>query len=60
MVRAVANARAICNQHYPNAHQIEVADLIEDPQRALADAVIVTPTLLRVMPLPVQRRRDGT
>ena len=60
MVRAVANSRAICNQHYPNAHQIEVVDLIEDPQRALADAVIVTPTLLRVMPLPVQRRRDGT
>lgn len=54
-IRAVANASAICNQHYPNAHQIEVVDLVEEPQRAVADAIIVTPTLLRLAPLPVQR-----
>ncbi len=36
-VRAVANARAICDPHYANAHHIEVVDVIEDTQRALAD-----------------------
>lgn len=52
---ALANARAICSKHYPDSHDIEIVDLITHPHRALADAVIVTPTLLRLEPLPIQR-----
>ena len=54
-VRAVANCRAICDEHFASGHEIEVVDLLQHPARALADAIIVTPTLLRLSPLPVQR-----
>jgi circadian clock protein KaiB len=54
-LRAIANARLICDEHFAAAHELEIVDLLEDPRRALADGIIVTPTLLKVMPLPVQR-----
>lgn len=53
--RAVANIKAICTEHYGSSHELEVVDLLEHPERALADGIIVTPTLLRLMPLPVQK-----
>ncbi len=54
-LRAVANARAICDEHFASGHELEIVDLLEHPTRGLADGIIVTPTLLRVSPLPVQR-----
>jgi circadian clock protein KaiB len=52
---AVANAKAICNAHFAAAHELEIVDMLQHPRRALADGVIVTPTLLKLSPLPVQR-----
>jgi circadian clock protein KaiB len=54
-LRAIANARAICDEHFASGHEIEIVDLLEQPQRALADGIIVTPTLLKLSPLPVRR-----
>lgn len=54
-LRAIANARAICDEHFASGHELEVVDLLEHPRRALADGIIVTPTLLKLMPLPAQR-----
>ena len=54
-VCAVANARAICDEHFPSGHELEIVDLLEHPARAVKDGIIVTPTLLKLLPLPVQR-----
>ncbi|MBA3397495.1 MAG: circadian clock protein KaiB [Deltaproteobacteria bacterium] len=54
-VRAVANARALCIEHLRGEHELEVIDLMDFPKRALADGIIVTPTLVKVTPSPVQR-----
>ena len=54
-LRAITNARAICDEHFAAAHDLEIVDLLEHPGRGLADGIIVTPTLLKLMPLPVQR-----
>jgi circadian clock protein KaiB len=54
-LRAIANARAICDEHFAARHDLEIVDLLEHPRRALADRIIVTPTLLKVAPLPAQR-----
>jgi circadian clock protein KaiB len=54
-LRAIANARAICDEHFASGHEIEIVDLLEQPRRALADGIIVTPTLLKLSPLPVRR-----
>jgi circadian clock protein KaiB len=54
-VRAIANLKAICDEHFASACALEIVDLLVHPQRALADGIIVTPTLVRLLPLPVQR-----
>jgi circadian clock protein KaiB len=54
-VRAIANCRAICDEHFASGHELEIVDLLDHPQRALADGIIVTPTLLKLLPLPARR-----
>jgi circadian clock protein KaiB len=53
--RAIVNIRAICQRHFAGCHELEIVDLLEDPARALVDGIIVTPTLLKLRPRPVQR-----
>ena len=52
---AIVNARTICETHFPARHKLEIVDMLKHPLEALADGVIVTPTLLRLAPLPVRR-----
>ncbi len=54
-LRATGNARAICEEYFPGGYDLEIVDMIESPRRALADGIIVTPTLLKLAPLPLQR-----
>jgi circadian clock protein KaiB len=53
-LRAIANAKAVCNAHFAG-HELEIVDMLKDPRRALADGIIVTPTLLKMLPLPMGR-----
>ena len=52
---AIDNVKAICEAHFADGHELEIVDSLTDPRRALADGIIVTPTLLKLYPLPVQR-----
>ena len=54
-LRAIANAKLLCDEHFAARHELEIVDLLKHPKRALADGIIVTPTLLKLSPLPVQR-----
>ena len=54
-VRALANLYALCHKHFPQSYRIEVIDILIQPLRALADGVIVTPTLVKVAPAPLQQ-----
>jgi circadian clock protein KaiB len=54
-VRALANLYAICRKHFPGSHRIEVIDVLKEPLRALAAAVFVTPTVVKVSPAPEQQ-----
>jgi circadian clock protein KaiB len=54
-VQAIANLRALCAAHVPGRHEIELVDVFIEPDRALADAVFMTPTLLRIAPAPSLR-----
>jgi len=52
---AVGRAKAICDEYFAAGHEMEIVDLLEAPERAMADGIIVTPTLIKLFPLPVQR-----
>ena len=53
--QAVANLGALCRAHLTGRHEIEVVDVFREPKRALADAVFMTPTLIKLAPPPVRR-----
>ena len=53
--RAISNAQALCDAHFPSRYELEIVDLLDHPQQALNDGVIVTPTLIRLLPLPTQK-----
>ena len=50
--RAIANLEAICKEHLKDNFRLEVIDVLEYPQRALADGIVVTPSLTKVSPSP--------
>ena len=52
---AIANLAAICRAHLPDRHEIELVDVFLEPKRALADGIMMTPTLIRLTPAPVRR-----
>jgi circadian clock protein KaiB len=54
-VRAIANVKAICEAHYAAGHELEIVDMLRHPKRAIADQIVVTPTLLKLSPLPARR-----
>jgi len=53
-VRALANLYVLCRKHFPACHRIEVIDVLKEPQRALKEAIFVTPTLVKISPAPEQ------
>lgn len=54
-VRALANLYAICRKHFPDSHRIEIIDVLKEPLKALGEAILVTPTLVKVSPAPEQQ-----
>jgi circadian clock protein KaiB len=52
---AIANLSAFCRKHLPNRHEIEVVDVLREPQRAMKDSVFMTPTLVKLSPSPVRQ-----
>ena len=53
-LQAIANLTAICLQYLPGRYAIEIVDVLLEPQRAMADGIFMTPTLVRVSPLPTR------
>ena len=53
--QALANLNALCRAHLPGRHDIEVVDVFREPKRALADGILMTPTLVRLAPSPLRR-----
>jgi circadian clock protein KaiB len=49
---ALANLKALCHAHLPDRHEIEIVDVLRFPHRALADGIFMTPTLVKLAPLP--------
>jgi circadian clock protein KaiB len=53
--QAIANLSALCREHLPEQHDIEVVDVLGEPERALADGVLLTPMLVKLSPSPIRQ-----
>ena len=54
-VQAIANLTALCKECLPDRYEIEIVDVFTAPQRALAEGILMTPTLIKLEPQPVRR-----
>lgn len=52
---ALANLKRICDEHMQGQYEIEVIDLMENPQLARRDQIVAIPTLVRELPSPLKR-----
>jgi circadian clock protein KaiB len=54
-IEALANLKKICEEHLAGQYQLQVVDLLENPQLARGDQILAIPTLVRKLPLPVRK-----
>jgi circadian clock protein KaiB len=52
---AMSNLAAVCESYLADRYSIEIVDVLKEPARTLEDNIIVTPTLLRLIPAPTVR-----
>jgi hypothetical protein len=51
-VLALRNLKALCQKGYGDNYSIEVVDVLLSHERAWAEGITVTPTTVRISPLP--------
>ena len=54
-IAAFGNLKKICAEYLDNRYQIEIIDLLENPQLARGDQIMAIPTLVRNLPEPVRK-----
>jgi circadian clock protein KaiB len=54
-VMAIANLKSYCEQHLKGRYQLEVIDLLKNPQLAEGDQILAIPTLVRKVPEPIRK-----
>lgn len=53
--RAVRSVREICEQHLQGRYELEIVDIYQQPEALKEDQIIVAPTLVKRLPLPLRR-----
>lgn len=53
--RAVANLRRICNEDLRGKYELQIIDVLENPQLAEDEKILATPTLIKRLPPPLRR-----
>jgi circadian clock protein KaiB len=51
----LARIKAVCEEHLRGRYELEVIDIRQHPDRARDGQIIVTPTLIKVLPPPLRR-----
>jgi len=53
--RAIQNIRALCEEKLQNRYELEVIDIYQHPELVKPEQIVVTPTLVKKLPLPVRK-----
>lgn len=54
-VVAIANLRAICDEHLAGRYELEVIDIYQNPEATRHEQIVAAPTLVKSLPPPVRR-----
>lgn len=53
--RAIQNIRALCEERLHGRYDLEVIDIYQHPEHVKPEQIIVTPTLVKKLPLPLRK-----
>jgi circadian clock protein KaiB len=53
--QAIANLERICAEELGGRYELEIVDVLEQPQLAEDAKILATPTLVKQLPLPLRR-----
>ena len=53
--KAIANLRALCEQHLRGRYDLEVIDIFQQPVLAQGEQIIAAPTLIKQLPAPIRK-----
>ena len=54
-MEALDNLRRLCEENVPGQYEIEVIDLLKNPQLAKGHEIVAVPTLVRRLPTPIRK-----
>lgn len=52
---AISNLRRICDEELGGEYELQIIDVLDDPDAAEGDKVLATPTLIKQLPPPLRR-----
>jgi circadian clock protein KaiB len=52
---AIANLTEFCRTKLSGRHTIDIVNAFQEPSRALADGILMTPTLVKLAPGPMRK-----
>jgi circadian clock protein KaiB len=52
---AIENLRRICDEDLGGEYELQIIDVLENPDAAEEDKVLATPTLIKQLPPPLRR-----
>lgn len=58
-MEAIENIRRLCDEHLKDAFELEIIDIYKNPESAIEDHIIFSPSLVKRFPLP-QKTLIGT
>lgn len=53
--RAIASLNTLCGENLGEQFQLEIVDVLQEPEKAERDKILATPTLVKQLPPPVRR-----
>ncbi len=53
-LRAIENIKKICSEHLEGRYRLEVVDIYQQPELAAKEQLVVAPTLIKKLPLPLR------
>jgi circadian clock protein KaiB len=54
-MKSIETLRALCDRYLKNRYELEIIDIYQQPGLAAENQIIAAPTLIKRLPLPLQR-----
>ncbi|MBN1566410.1 MAG: circadian clock KaiB family protein [Acidobacteria bacterium] len=53
-LRAIQNIRSLCEEMLDGCYELRVIDIYQHPEQIKSEQIVVTPTLIKKLPLPLR------